>query len=304
MKRKSDQRGALLIEAAVVLPIIMILMLLFVYLINLFTVYSLVQYSLNQTVNELGNYTYYLSYLGIIDWSRDTNKKLNEETKELRVDVDMVVNAYSSIETMIGSGQDTLGDIQELANGNFNMDQLKQCASGIMNVKNQTDTVGKNVSSVWEMVKGFANNPASLLSLLKSQLFSEMKDTIHNVMGAIIGKAMFSKYVDNAVLEGCGVVSTDYDGSNVYTPGIAGMDFSRSSFLGDDDSRVIDIVVYYRIRFPFNFSKFIPSLDSDSIIGRNSMLITQRAVGYGWIDGDGKGNAEYNGEKRKTFLTP
>lgn len=76
MKLRKNEKGALFIEAAIVLPFMMIFMLLFVYLINIFVVQSLVQYGLNQTVNELGNYTYYLNYVGLIDASNNTNDRL------------------------------------------------------------------------------------------------------------------------------------------------------------------------------------------------------------------------------------
>lgn len=302
-----DQEGAVFIEAAVILPLLMVVMLLFLYLINIFVVQSLVQYGLNQTVNELGNYTYYLSYIGLVDWSNDQNGKLKVETQELRKDIDKVTDSYNKVVAAINSGKKTLDagneaveNIKNIQSGGLDMGFVNDFISGVNETKDNISTAKDSVTESWDMIKGYAENPSELLSLLKSQALLETKDFAQSILGALLGKIMLNKYIGTDILNGCGVVSTSYNGQMTggeYLTGIDGMDFSASTFLGSDDSRVIDIIVVYRIKFPFNVSKWF-SVESGPLYD-NSLLIAQRAIGYGWINGDNEADGVYNDVDKK-----
>lgn len=294
-----NEKGAIFIEAAVVIPLLMVVMMLFVYLINIFIVQSLVQYSLNQTVNELGNYTYYLDYVGMIEWSDSTNGKLANDTEKLRSDIDKVSTAYNDVVSALNSGKTTL---EQVNTGNLTIDGIKTFVAGASETKGKIETAKGSVSDVWSIVKQYAANPMELVELLKSQALLEAKNLGHSLIGALLGKMMMDKYIDADILEGCGVVSTSYNGTlsnDEYLKGIDGMDFSASSFLGSDDTRVIDLVVVYRIKFPFNLSGFL-NIESGPLYD-NSLLIVQRAVGYGWVNGDATAKGKYNGTEKKGF---
>ncbi|MCM1579378.1 MAG: hypothetical protein NC078_11330 [Ruminococcus sp.] len=296
MKIKDNEKGAIFIEACVVIPLLMVVMLLFVFLINLFVVQSFVQYGLNQTVNELGNYTYYLNYLGIIDLSNKANDNLNAATEQNKKDYKTFEDTYNSVVKAINDGQTTVNDIQAAANDPLNID-IDGFITGVNTAADSIDTAAGNVKESWGLIKGYASNPTELLSRLKSQAFLELKSGTHSVLGALLGKMMLNRYVSEDFLSGCGVVSTSYNGtmkSGSYMTGIDGMDFSRSSFLGGDGSRQIDLVVYYRIKFPFNLTGWFGVTEGP--LYDNSLLVVQRAAGYGWINGDssGKGKDAYN----------
>lgn len=298
MKIKNDEKGAIFIEACVVIPLLMVVMLMLLFLINVFVVQSFVQYGLNQTVNELGNYTYYLNYLGIIDWSNSTNESLKNKTDQNKKDYEKTKSAYNSVVSAISDTKEAANNVQAVADGSLSMDQINKCITGVNTASNSIETATGNVKDVWEMVKGYAANPSELIDRIKSQFLLEAKDGAHTFLGAFLGKIMLNRYVSSDFLEGCGVVSTAYNGSmkkGEYMSGIGGMDFSHSSFLGGNDSRQIDLVVYYRIRFPFNLCGWF-GIDEGPLYD-NSLLVVQRAAGYGWINGDGKGKGKDNYNK-------
>lgn len=309
MKFSENENGAIIIEATVVIPLLMVVMLLFIYLVNIFVVQSLVQYGLNQTVNELGNYTYYLNYLGLIDLSNSADGALKKATKQNEDDIKTVTAAYSSVvDTLSGAGQaagnfgDAFDDLSDGFDANELIANIKKCVSGVVDVKDQAIESKGKVMEVWDMVKNFAKNPTQLLMQLSSQLFAELKDAGHSLLGGFLGKIMLEKYIDNAILENCGVVSTEYNGTlkkGEYLSGISGIDFTHSNFLGGEGSRQIDLIVYYRIKFPFNLSGW--AIGNDGPLYDNSLLVVQRASGYGWINGDGKGKSEYNGVAKRGF---
>lgn len=299
MKLRKNEKGALFIEAAIVLPFMMIFMLLFVYLINIFVVQSLVQYGLNQTVNELGNYTYYLNYIGLIDASNNTNDRLKKATDQLQTDINNVNKAFNDLTGALNKGHETIDEINTAAQAP-SADNIKACVSGVIATKNSVITAKDSITTVWNTIKDYAKNPSKLFEMLKSQALLEIKDAGHSLVGGLLGKAMMDKYVSSDFLTNCGVVSTTYNGkmsSDEYLTGISGMDFTGSNFLGDDDSRVIDIVVVYRIKFPFNLSGMTGA--EEGPLYDNSLLIVQRAVGYGWINGDNSGDGKYNGVDKK-----
>lgn len=302
MRFKKDQSGAIFIEAIVIIPLILILMLVVVFMINIFVVQSIVQYGLNQTVNELGNYTYFMEYLGIVDWSNSVNEKTAADREKLNKDISMISNAYTSVSKAIESSKSTVEEIKNIDYGNTDeiMNNINTIVTGVKETGGTISEAKDSVSSAWDMVKGYIDDPSALIQLLKSQLIAEGKNELHHLIGGLLGKIMLGKYVDSSFLEGCGVVSTNYNGkmqSSDYTSGIKGMDFSNSSFLGGDESRVIDIVVVYRIKFPCNLSFFSFGSDDDDPMYRNSLLIVQRAGGYGWINGDGSGKSTYNNKE-------
>lgn len=299
MKLVKDESGAVFLEAAVVIPLLMVVMLLFVFLLNLFIVHSVVQYGLNQTVNELGNYTYFLEYAGVVDWSNDMNAQTAETREEFKRDFDMVTEAYTNVTAAVSSGSEVVNNVKNADVSSLSLDDIKTIVEGVKKTGNDAKTAAGSVKNVWEKVKVYIEDPSKLVGMLKDLLKSEIKDSVHSLLGGLLGKLMMGRYTSETFLTGCGVVSTNYNGkmsSSEYITGIKGMDFSKSSFLGDDNSRIIDIVVVYRVKFPFNVS-FMAGGDEDSALYKNSMLIVQRAGGYGWTNGDDKGKSEYNGRE-------
>ncbi len=281
-----NEKGALFVEGAIVLPMIMILMMIFMYMVNIFVVQTYIQYALNQTVSELGNYTEYLNYLGIIDISNDINSNLKKAS----------ITSQDNIKKV----SDTFNGIVGMFNENDNLENSE--ASTPINWNTLFSSSG-TVQEFYSMATEYKNKPFSLLVQLISGPGISLADGVHQYLGAALGKMMMFKYADNDMIKNLGVVSCDYNGysSAGYLEGIDGLDFSGSSFLGNEDSRIIDIIVVYRIKFPVNIARFAGA-DEGSKLYNNSLCVVQRATGYGWINGDGKAKGSYNGKDKKGLM--
>lgn len=300
---RNDEDGAIFLEACVVIPLLMVVMFVFVTVINIFIVQSYVQYGLNQTVNELGSYTYYLNAVGIIDWSNNANQELINQTAQGWKDIDQIKGTAKDIgdtyDTLMDSINGAGEELNDLGNGDINLGELRDLVSGFKCSGQQLDKTKGSIEDSWKTIQGYVKDPAKLIRFLKGQLLVELKQGGHMLIGAFLGKAMMYRYSNDEVLKGLGVVSLDYDGKKTedqYNAGIDGMSFLYSNFLGGVGSRQIDIIVTYKVKFPVNVSKVLPGITNkpENPLYYNSFMIRQRAAGYGWVNGDGKGEEEYN----------
>lgn len=323
MNKTKNEKGSVVIEASLILPVLLVFLMMFVYLINMFIVQTMVQYALNQTVNELGNYTYILNEVGFVDWLNNEKDKDNEKTNELKNNASQLIDTYDKVMDLCDDTKETGSDVENTVNniseGNVDIEQIKSTINGLSSYKEELSGTASSAKRSWGIIKTYAKNPSKLLEQLVSQGKLELINAGGGLLGAFLGKIMMYNYADEDFLANSGVVSTDYNGTKKvgeYNTGVDGMDFSASMLLGDSvtsnkeknknniasglepnknksDSRVIDIIVYYRIKFPFNITKLFP-VDESSSLYDNSFLVVQRATGYGWINGDGSGKDEYN----------
>lgn len=318
MQNNSKERGSLLLEAAMVLPFILAIFSLLVYFINMFIIESYIQYGLNQAANEIGGYTYYLEYLGLNDQLRslhssnkENGEKIDSEVKKFTTAADDIKKASEDVSGTYGKLQSLWGEAQcETSNmtsiENLTIDDLYKLA-GIAqeasdSVNQSAESAKKAASSTkeaFEALKRYAKDPMYVINLIIGQAKSELTDVVHQLVGNVLGKILIEKYVNDGYLIAAGVVSTEYNGTlsgDQYNSGVCGLDFRGSTFLADDDCRVVDLVVSYRIKFPVNLAKFA---NEGTIIHDNSILIVQRAACYGWVNGDNSSPKDNKDEYNK-----
>lgn len=251
------QSGSLTVEAAIVLPIFICVVLVIGFLTKLVHTHEVPQYAINETANDMAtsSYIYYSTGLyeietRIYDKLTEKTGDLEEQEEELKRILDIIENdTYSEVIDKIQSLNDIVGNDNEGIEGLFNL---------INTVKD----------------KGITENVMDIVATGELELHQYLK----NQVGNMIMKEQFKKHLITADgadikdrLKELHIVIPTGNDSITNPSQLYGLDFSRSSYLFGNDE--IDIVVMYKIDLPLPID----------FIGEISMI--QRATAKAWLGG-------------------
>ncbi|MGN0642442.1 MAG: TadE/TadG family type IV pilus assembly protein [Huintestinicola sp.] len=269
------ESGSVFVETALMLPVFIVVLFTIIFMANVYIVHNLVQYGITQTANELSTYTYILEWVGLNDMLEDAVKQADQKIYEIGYNansrIDKANNACNAFISLMG------GDSAEPA------DDL------VTLIEDGSKTVGYIKKDI-NTIKGLTPMTIikSLGKLAASTGVTALKDDCSRGMGMVLGGTLSNKYIDNERLAELGVTNRDLTSDGLDLGCFYGSRFG--AYYGKDDqrnSKVIDIVVTYRIKMPINL-KLLPesaSAGENSIFYNNSILITQRVTTLGWTDG-------------------
>jgi len=226
----SRRKGALTIEASILLPLVIVTLGFILYFMKVFYIQSEIDGAMTRMAHDMSVYAYAFDKTGLVD-----------AQQEAYLDA-YASRAYkSSVEALIKSV-----DMPSFGHNQFNLDPIL----GI-----QDEPVAKNDALGWKSVElaiqmdKIHNQLSNLISEInrhyevalthaKGLAISEVMDFSNGVVAAQISEAMFENYLEEEQLRAWGVSS----GKGV-------IDFSASTMMLYDDS--INIVARYRIDLPF-----------------------------------------------------
>lgn len=254
-----NTKGSVTVEAAVILPIIMSLVLCFIFLIKLVHTHVTIQHALNDTANQIATYSYLYSASGLQEIHYSTKEKLEDKGSQAEKDMELMSESWDAFNEISGTMQKS---------GSFSStDNLKQTLKSISGSGSSTVQMLKGIS---ELAKRAAANPKdeviSIGSLLGSSLLEDGKSL---VIQPVIGY-MLCRNLENG---------EDRDADSVLrqlsvADGIAGLDLSDSTIF--KDTKTVDLSVKYKLKLllPVNI---LPDI-----------YISQRSAVRAWLDGDGQ----------------
>jgi hypothetical protein len=258
MKLKKDESGMMVVEALISFTIFVIVVFVVIYLTVIFTLHNKVQYAINSTAQQLASYSYLYKAVGI----RSAEEKIKEDGSKY----------VSSIDDAADQIADTLNKIESLKGDtdkeNFTSLDADAIQSKIDSLKEVGDSAEKTATKVTEL----ANNPNDLMVGVMYLAFDAVDVEAKKLFAQTAAKLMVQQYLKM----GSNSADEYLKGMNVID-GLAGLDFEGSSVFCDSDSRMIDIVVQYKV--DLSFAKIL--------IPDGYINIVQRATVAGWINGDG-----------------
>lgn len=267
--RKKD--GSLTVEAAIILPFFIMIILTIAFFIRVVHTQNIVQYAINQTANELSTYSYIYSATGV--------QKLHDDTKTTLDEGENVFNNYaseitSSFEALNSSKPEIEANAEKLANGDLNnidsietllqtinekkeagevlVDELGNAKAEVVNLKNTLTEISKDPKAALMSVGCVLANGA--FEEVKTYLATPIIKTLIRKHFKTVSESDENKRLLNLHVDG----------------GFEGLDFSESSIFKDKQS--IDIIVRYKIKTFL----FLPDV-----------YIIQRAKVRAWLDGNG-----------------
>lgn len=90
MRKEAKERGSVIVEASIILPIFTIVMFFLINIINLYLVHNRIQFALNAVAKEISGYSYLYEITGL----NDGTKKIEEDGKPYTEKIDNVINEW------------------------------------------------------------------------------------------------------------------------------------------------------------------------------------------------------------------
>ncbi len=244
--------GALTVEAALILPLILCAFFSVVFIIKTVFTYEMIQHAIGETASEMAASSYIYHISGIRDLHDTVRNGVNDRSDEVKEQLGSVIDAYDSLKG-IGSG---------VKNGGI---------EGINDDVSAIQDAEQKFSEIFEHSKNIVSDPLDELKSIAFYIAGGTFDDIKTQLYIPVVKLYMKKYLvsesfpdADGRLRALGIVN-----------GFDGLDFSESSFLSDRDEN-IDIVVRYRVRLPLPLQFY------------NEMEFVQRVKVRAWMGGNEK----------------
>ncbi len=282
-KSARDTAGALTVEAAVMLPVVLCAFFSVIFLIRVVYSYELIQHALSETASEMASTGYIYHISGIRDLHDTVRNSINDRSELFREQIGSVIEAYDSLR---GAGTDgnsvsgTGGDYEKDSDGSLANDTGGNCENGtgvcsenvtadLSGTADKLVDIKEKFSNICDHSKNIISDPLDEIKTIVCYIAGGTFNDVKTQLYTPVVKLYMKKYLRtdsipdvNERLTALGIVD-----------GFDGLDFSESSFLSDAHED-IDIVVRYKVRLPIPV-KFVSDLE-----------FVQRVKAKAWMGGD------------------
>ena len=270
--------GSITVEAAIILPIFMCVMLTFGFLIKVFYVHEIFHHAITEAASEMSIFSYAYYAGGLYQLQKEIDEGLDRNAEEMEEKIKSGKDYYEGLkdtsQRLLDRKDKTLQDLEELkghiAENEFDA-AIQLLGAAVEDLKGSK----AELQELLEALKGFQqligeayeNPEAELggwLALLGKEAWKDSKTLLGNALvGELIKKHLLAM----------GEVDTNKKLSRLnVVDGVEGIDFSESSFL--DGNENIVIVIKYRLQVPLPIN----------ILGEIPMR--QRVMARAWMGGE------------------
>lgn len=237
--KNAGKRGSATVEAAIVLPVFLIVLLSLAYFIRIFYTYNLVQTSLAEVARKIGNMSYFYYVSGIKDYSDRLNDNAAQAGDTLEEQKNTLLDAF-------GSFNDTLS----ATDGTFQSGQINP--EGIQQLIEKAGDLNKNMEAAQGLIQSVISDPKAELRLVMTVLAQKLSYEATKGIICLVAQGDLGAELDKRV-------PGDEDGALMLgiKNGRQGLSFSQSSVFGDKES--LEFVVTYSMDVPLTFG-LIPEL--------------------------------------------
>lgn len=253
-------KGSVTVETAIILPIFMVAIFSFAYIIRIFYIYNTMQDSLAEVSRQIGNMSYFYHVTGLKDYSDALNEAANEAQGTLSSQCDVLLNVVNSF-------NDTVTGVSSQS---ISIDTIENLISG-------ANDIGSNFSEAVELVQTIISDPKAELQLLLTVFAQKLNYEINNKVVCLIAKGCLGRELDKRAGPG----KEDAAIKLGVKGGIKGIDFKGSSVFGDSES--LEFVINYSVKAPLIFS-ILPEIKLSNRVkyiawtgGRGESVLEQEA---------------------------
>lgn len=227
--RKSKQSGSATVEAAIVMPLIILAFISILSIIRIISTYSRVQHALNQVAVKLSQYSYIYAVSGLKQQHDQFLDDVSKSAQELKSQTEAIATFYKSIESISN-------DISSF--GQQDQNAVESLLKTLSELENAHHSTMELMESVNEILKDPVHEVQLIGLALSDSLLSKTKTAF---FGAITVN-MFRNNLSNDLR-----VDAEQLGKLLSIKGgIQQLDFSNSVFFNDKES--IDIIVEYVVK--------------------------------------------------------
>lgn len=240
-------KGSLTLEASLVLTVFLFAIFSLLYFVKIIYIHEQIQFAISEAAEEMSVGAYILDKTEILDLQQETYLKAKGNLENLENDFNDLTDSYN--ETI--SGVNGLINYKSETN-NINID-LNNKSLDSLYVEEQSGSIADELVEQKDKLSGVVQSSYSTMSQLIDFLtfIAEDSKQIITSVGAVPGMEIVNNAAGTKILES--IIGTYINDENYKNWGIiggrAGMDFSESRFMLEDDD--ITIVVHYKIKIPF-----------------------------------------------------
>lgn len=249
---RKGKSGTATVEAALILPMVMLAILAVLSIIRITGTYERMQHALNQVAEDMSQYSYLYAVSGLKDKHDAWVDKTAKAKEELLEQQEAVSTFYQSL-------QNVAGNVGSFGNGNT-LNAFFDTLAGLDDVISSFDALSGQVESILEDPMG----EVRLIGLaLSDTLVSETKTALLGVIAKSMLKSRLSSDLN--------IPPRELENRLRLTDGLQGLDFSCSTFF--DDKQTIDLILEYTVK-PMPDFFFLPEI-----------RLRNRACVYAWTWG-------------------
>ncbi|MBP7177072.1 MAG: pilus assembly protein [Thermoclostridium sp.] len=237
-KQMNGKAGTATVEAALVLPMVMMAILAVLSIIRITGTYSRMQHALNQVAEDMSQY----SYLYAISGLKQQHDTLVDNISSAQ---DQFLEQQEAVGTFYQSIQSVAGDVSGFGDsGDFNV--FFQTLDDLGNVDNSFDALSEQVETILE-------DPMGELRLIGLSLSGPLVNKTKTALLGFIAKSMMKSRLSNDL----SIPAKDLDQRLRLTDGVQSLDFSCSTFF--EDKKTIDLILEYSVK-PMPDFFFLPEI--------------------------------------------
>ncbi len=252
-----ERKGALTVEAALVMPVLLCAFFTVLFLVKTVCTYELIQHALDETVSEIASAGYVYHISGIRDLHDTIRNQVNDRSALFKNQINSVFETYDSLSS-IGAG----------ARQGSEQNPGQSAGSAADNI-DSLDKAGDNFRKLLEQADAAAADPLDELKSIACYIAAGYVNDAKTQLFTPVVKLYMKKYLVTGSIKNADQRLKILNIEN----GFDGLDFSGSSFLSDSEEN-IDIVVRYKVNLILPLS-FMPDLE-----------IVQRSRAKAWLGGD------------------
>ncbi|MCX7746829.1 MAG: pilus assembly protein [Clostridia bacterium] len=265
MRKFLNKKGSVTVEATLVLPIFISVVVCIAFIIKLIYVHEVMQHAISGAADEMASYSYLYEVTGIKDLHDEVRDGMDKSAQVFEKHKSTVLNSFDMFQTSSGKAVDSAsGGLEAVSGGDIN-----QAAASAEEVKKQVEKARESIRNISKVAGEIKKNPMreikSILSLFGRNVFREIK----NEFFVALVKLHMSKYlaVEDQLSANQRLMGFGIEG------GFEGLNFEKSNFFKSKQEEDFDIIVTYKLKIPVPFN----------VLPRFNMV--QRATVKAWLDG-------------------
>jgi Flp pilus assembly protein TadG len=237
-RRNAKTAGTATVEAALILPMVMLAILAVLSIIRITGTYERMQHALNQVAEDLSQYSYLYAISGLKEQHDTLVDNVTAAQDELLQQQEAVSTFYQSIRSVAGN-VGSFGDSNAF-------DAFLDTLTGLDNVNSSLDTLTEQVESVLE-------DPMGEVRLIGLALSDTLLGETKTALLGVIAKSMLKGRLSNDL----NIPAREIEERLRLTDGIQTLDFSASTFF--EDKETIDLILEYTVK-PMPDFFFLPEI--------------------------------------------
>jgi len=223
------QTGSATVEAAIVMPLVIIVFMSILSVIRIVSTYSMVQHALNQVAEELSQYCYVYPLSGLKQQHDGLLDNIRNAAEELKSQTDALKTFYKSVESISGNAISLINDDE------ITLESILDIVSKIENIK---ESSGEIMETINEILK----DPVCEIQLIGLALSDALLSKSKTTLLGTVAKTMLK----NNLSEDLGADAGRLEKLLKIEGGIEKLDFSGSTFF--NDKQTIDLIVEYTVK--------------------------------------------------------